>query len=353
MKPTLLHMIYNLGRGGAETMLVTVLNQLPEYRHVVVTLESTNHFEPQPHWGAFYCLNAPAPQQLPGAAFRLRRIIKKEQPALVHTHLFWPTFLARMAVPRSIPLITTIHAFIATSIEYRHRHIRLLDRISYRWRSSHIVAVAEGARNEYFDFLKLPEGPSSTLYTFADVQRFKPAEKAVHTGIRLVSTGAMRPQKNQQLMIRAMHQLRELPVSLDIYGDGPLRNELEELLLQFPGNVQLKGSVPDIEYRLPQYDGMLMSSHFEGFSLAVLEGMACGLPLLLSDISSFREQCAGTAWYFRENDEADLISQIRGFIRDEPRRRQLAELGYQRCQTFFTLEQHLHSLRQLYQQYLP
>lgn len=353
MKPTLLHMIYNLGRGGAETMLVTVLKQLPEYRHVVVTFEATNHFEPQPDWAAFYCLNAPAPQQLPSAVFRLRRILKKEQPDLVHTHLFWPTFLARIAVPRTIPLLTTIHAFIATSIEYRHRHIRVLDRWSYRWRKSHIIAVAEGARNEYFDFLDLPEGPSSTLYTFADVQRFKPVKQEAHSGIRLVSTGAMRPQKNQQLMIRAMHQLRDLPVTLDIYGDGPLRNELEKLLQQYPGNVQFKGAVPDIEQQLPLYDGMLMSSHFEGFSLAVLEGMACCLPLLLSDITSFREQCADTAWYFRENDEADLVAQLTRFIADESKRRQLAHSGYERCHTFFTLDQHLQTLRRIYKQYLP
>ena len=53
---------------------------------------------------------------------------------------------------------------------------------------------------------------------------------------------------------------------------------------------------------IKKYDLFVMSSIYEGFSVSVLEAMSLGMPLLLSDIASFREQCEGTAVYFNLKD---------------------------------------------------
>src|SRR6478672_5366695 len=106
-------------------MLVRDLRALTEYRNIVVIMGHDDHFGAELQCDAFIRMGLENMAQFPLAIGKLRRIIRQYKPDLVHTHLFWPTFFARLAVPKRIPLVTTIHAFIASSLEYQRRHIRM------------------------------------------------------------------------------------------------------------------------------------------------------------------------------------------------------------------------------------
>lgn len=349
--PVIIHFIYSLGRGGAETMLVRTIKELPEYRHIVVTLLPDDHFGEELVCERKICLHMKGLWHLPFMMRKFRGIVNECNPAIVHTHLFWPTFIARFSVPSGIPLVTTIHAFIKTSVEYRHWYIRLLDRFSYKQRKSYILVVAKGALEEYFDFLGLSPRDASVLYTFVDVEKFsgRPSGKMPARELRMISVGALRVQKNYPYIINAMALLKDQAVTLDIFGSGPLREELQQQIDRSGARVRLLGEVKDIEKRMDQYDLYVMSSTFEGFSLSVLEAMAMEMPLLLSDIASFREQCGSLAWYFDLQDPGSASKQvltIAGLDRNELLER--GKLGRQRVLEFFTLQQHIHQLRNIY-----
>ena len=352
MKKKIIHFIFNLGRGGAETMMVRVIKELDEYQHVVVTLFPLNNFGTELQCDKLVCLNLWSLFSLPLAVFKFRRLIKKERPAMVHTHLFWPTVIARAAVPRNIPLITTIHAFIATSVEYKHWHIRFLDKLTYRLRKSIIIVVAKGALEEYFSFLKLKPHKAYALYTFVDVNRFdaSQATKKIDSPIfRVISVGALRTQKNHTLLINALAQLKDEPIELHIYGLGNLQKILQQQIDESQARVVLKGEAKNIEQIIPQYDLYVMSSGFEGFSLSVLEAMALRMPLLLSDIPSFREQCEGLANYFSLDNADELAQKIRELSKQD--KAVLTEKGEQlrqRAISNFTLPQHIAGLRKIY-----
>ncbi|MBC8033315.1 MAG: glycosyltransferase, partial [Chitinophagaceae bacterium] len=144
MKKTIVHIIYNLGRGGAETMLVATLKELNEYNNILVTLYPDNHFGTDLPCSKYICLGVRSLPLLPLYSLKLRKIIRDNKADMVHSHLFWPTFLSRLAVPKNIPLVTTIHAFIASSVEYKRWYIKWLDQFSYRMRKNIIIAVAKG-----------------------------------------------------------------------------------------------------------------------------------------------------------------------------------------------------------------
>ena len=296
MKKKIVHFIFNLERGGAETMLVRVIKELPEYEHVVVTLFAGNNFGDELQCKKWICLQINSLFALPLAFFKFRNLVKQEKPALVHTHLFWPTLVARLSVPKKIPLVTTIHAFIATSVEYKHWYIRFLDKLTFSVRKSIIIAVAKGALEEYFSFLNVKPYKAYTLYTFVDVDRFNIGHRTLPQPdiFKLVSVGALRLQKNYLYIINAMALLKDKNIELDIYGTGNLENELQKQIDATGAKVFLKGGVNNIEQVLPQYHLFVMSSTFEGFSLGVLEAMAMRMPLLLSNIASFKEQCEDT-----------------------------------------------------------
>ena len=352
MKKKIVHFIFNLQRGGAETMLVRVIKELPEYEHVVVTLFPGNNFGDELQCKKWICLNISSLFALPLAFFKFRKLIKAEKPALVHTHLFWPTFVARLVLPKKIPLITTIHAFIATSVEYKHWHIRFLDRLGYSFRKSIIIVVAKGALQEYFSFLNIKPYKAYCLYTFVDVERFNIANlpEAKKTSVfKLIAVGALRLQKNYSYIINAMALLKHKNIELDIYGSGNLKDELQKQINATGAKVFLKAEVNNIEQVLPQYHLFIMSSTFEGFSLGVLEAMAMQMPLLLSDIASFKEQCEDTAWYFSLTDVKDAASQI-VWLSEVGKNVLLkkAEAGRQRAIKNFALTQHIAGLRKIY-----
>jgi L-malate glycosyltransferase len=356
MKKKIIHFIFNLGRGGAETMTVRVIKELDEYHHTVVTLFSLDHFKDELKCDKLICLNITSLVQLPLAISRFRKLVKKEKPDIVHTHLFWPTFVARFTVPKRIPLLTTIHAFIATSVEYKHWYIRFLDKLSYRFRKSIIIVVAKGAMEEYFSFLKLKPYKAYTLYTFVDINRFNIQNVKRHSSsatFRLVAVGALRLQKNYLYLINAMTLIKDQDIELDIYGVGNLQDELQQTITATGARVTLKGEVNNIQDIIPQYDLFVMSSTFEGFSLGVLEAMAMRMPLLLSDIASFREQCEDIAYYFSLTDINDLAGKITELSKTAPTiLYQKGETARLRAVSNFTLQQHISGLRNIYSEAL-
>jgi len=352
-KKKIIHFIFNLGRGGAETMVVTVINGLPEYSHVVVTLFPMNHFGDDLQCDKLICLNLKSLFALPLGFFKFRSVIKKEKPALIHTHLFWPTTIARLATPRKIPLVTTIHAFIATSVEYKKWFIKLIDKLTYRLRKSVILADAQGALDEYFSFLKLKPYKAYCPYTFVDVERFNVANLSnvvkPDNIFRLVSVGALRKQKNQIYLIEALSKIKDQPVELHIYGTGDLQPMLQQKINDTGARVFLKGEVKNIHEIIPQYNLYVMSSTYEGFSLAVLEAMAMGMPLLLSDMPSFKEQCGDTAIYFNLHDVNTLVDKILLLCKSpQSELTQMGQNALQRVLSNYTLQHHLSRIRVIY-----
>lgn len=356
MQKKIVHFIFNLSRGGAETMMVRVIKELPEYEHVVVTLFPGNNFGAELQCKKWVCLNINSLLTLPVAFFKFRKLVRAEKPDLVHTHLFWPTLVARLSVPKRIPLITTIHAFIATSGEYKHWYIRFLDKLTYKFRKSIIIVVAKGALDEYFSFLHLKPYKAYALYTFVDVERFnvdKISAEKNNAAFKLVAVGALRLQKNYPYIINAMALIKDKNIELDIYGTGNLQTELQQQINSTGAKVFLKGEVNNIEAIMPQYDLFVMSSTYEGFSLGILEAMAMRMPLLLSDIVSFKEQCEDNAWYFSLADTQDAAKQIVSLSDTEKNTLlEKAEAGRQRAINNFTLPHHISGLRKIYDEAL-
>ncbi len=349
-KKTIIHFIYSLGRGGAETMLVRALKELTEYNNIIVTLFEDNRFHKELQCAEYICLNKRSLWSLPASAFAFRKVIKKYKPALVHSHLLLPNFIARLSTPRRIPLVTTIHSSVLNDFDYRRWVIRNLDKFTFRFRRSVIIAVSEIARKEYFNFLKMRPYKSYLLYTFVDEKVFnkKLAPEIRGDKFRIIAVGALRKQKNFEYLVRQFKKLKGMPVELHIYGHGILESELKEMIDENEVSIILKGEVPNIHEILPKYDLYVSSSHYEGFSLAVLEAMAMKLPLLLSDIKSFREQCEDTVVYFDVNESEDFISKLKAVIASPEKRNLLSEKAQKRVLENFTLPRHVSKLKEIY-----
>ncbi len=352
MKPNIVHFIFNLGRGGAETLIVRVASRMDDYEHTIVTLFDVNHFKKETQNIQYVSLNLKLYHLLffPWIAFRFKRLLRTLKPDIVHAHLLWPVVIARMAVPKNIPLVTTMHGYISQLIDYRKWYFRWLDRWSFRLRPSTVLAVSRGALDEYLRFLQYPPQHQEVLYTFVDTDEFQPtAAPSSQNPYRLVSVGALRYQKNQSYLIEMMKHFRDKPVELDIYGAGDLQAALQQQITEAGVAVHLKGQVHPIQSVLPSYHAMIMPSFYEGFSIGVLEAMAMKIPLVLSDIPSFREQCGNHALYFQLTDVSSAVHAVEEMIQHPAEAQLRAEAARQRVHERFTANHHLEQLRHIYQ----
>jgi len=349
MTKTVIHFIFNLNRGGAETMFVHVLKELNEYHNIVVTLQDDNGFENELVCEKYICLNHGRLRSFPVAALKLRKVIKKYKPDLVHSHLPVCNFVARLATPSGIPLITTIHTSIASIVDYQKWYFRTIEKLTYQFKKSTLIFVSKRAMKDYFSLLKLRRNQSYILYTFVDISKYH-RKPSFHSGdvFRVVSVGSLRSAKNYNFLLEAFRGLKNNNIELTIYGKGPLQEKLHASINESNVKIILKGQVKNIHEVLHQYDLFVMASIYEGFSLSVLEAMAVQLPLLLSDINSFREQCENCAIYFDINNSNDFIQKLK-YCRDHKEHLlEKAKQAHERVIKHFTLEHHMAGLRKIY-----
>lgn len=104
---------------------------------------------------------------------------------------------------------------------------------------------------------------------------------------RVIAVGRLCYQKGYDRLIQAwFHISRKHPDwTLDIYGDGPLKLQLDTLIQSYGlcVNCKIKAPIPNIEEEMAKSSMLALSSHFEGLPMVFLEAMCCGLPIVSFD----------------------------------------------------------------------
>ncbi|WP_462252900.1 glycosyltransferase family 4 protein [Ferruginibacter sp.] len=353
-KKTVVHIIDDFGGGGAEATVVGVLANLPEYNNVVINLYNNNHFKDQLKYDSYYCLNLKNYLYFWKAIFSVRKIIKKHNADIVHSTLYWSTVIARFATPKKIPLISSIQSSISDGLEYKKKWIKVLDQVSYKFRKSVIVGVSNFALNDYFTFLNIKLYKKAVLYNFVDINIFKPKQyKLAEQKFKLVTVGSFKNQKNHIYLLEAFKKLNDNTIELHIFGDGPLRDTFQKIIDDNNLNIKLMGHSKVLNELLPQYDLFVMSAKYEGFALAVLEGMAMSLPMLLSDIPTYNEQCGDTACYFDLENKDDFVKKLTNLKNNRALLVEMSASGYNRVVNNYTLSKHIVELNKIYKDNFP
>lgn len=329
-KLKIVHVIYSLGRGGAETLLVNLLKDLNErYEFTLVTLDPRNDFAKEEIIAhRFYCLHYKGAQSIPSCVWKLRAIIQKVKPDLVRSQLFETSIVARVATPASIPMIFSIHNPLSVDCYSKNRFALPLEKLTYKRRHS-IISVSKDSLQDFDKYVGL-KSRSFILYNFINpvyVERAQPKLDFDYADLRLVAVGNLREQKNYGYLLKAFKQLKNYSVTLHIYGEGDLRESLQQEIDQHGLNIHLKGRLSRVYDALPEYDLYVMPSSYEGFGIAPVEAMAIGLPLLLSDLPVLREVTHNNALFFNPQEPSTFVQLIKEIFEQRYDLKQLSANG--------------------------
>jgi glycosyltransferase involved in cell wall biosynthesis len=267
----------------------------------------------------------------------------------------FPNYLAPIAAP--CPYLNVIHdlALIRTPAFFNARKrmvVRALLPVVTR-AAAGVGTVSEASRRDVVSMLgvapqrivMLPGAPHPSCRPSA------PAEIArVRARYRLhrpyvLSVGTLEPRKNLPLLLQAFDRLlgrvgtRSAELDLVTVGGRGWRDRelLAELHRRLPGGrVHAVGYVPEADL-VALYGGaevLAYPSHFEGFGLPSLEAMACGTPVVASDVSALREVSGGAAFLVPVGDAEALAAQIAALVEDPRARAAASARGLARAAEF-------------------
>ncbi len=315
-KRKVIHIIDNLGRGGAETMLVELLPDLnKKYELILVTLTDRCDFDDNDlHYSKRYILQYKGYSDLWFAAKRLNKIIKAENPDIIRSQLYWSTIVTRLAIGKSTPYLFSVHATVDEDpiVWYKKKFINLLEKLTYHPRQ-HMMGVTRAVVDSFTRFHP-KHGKTYLLHNFVRDQFFKTNYQFSFDGnrhLKITSVGNIRLIKNVSFLVEVMNLLKEYNIILDVYGDGDMQTTVQEQIDRYGlKKMTLKGTRKDIHQVLPDYDIYISASTVEGFGIAVAEAMSVGLPAFISDIPVYREIGGEQAIYFDNKNAratADLL----------------------------------------------
>ena len=195
-----------------------------------------------------------------------------------------------------------------------------------------LIVVSEQARQDTIQYAEYPEELVHAVHNGINFNHFYPLSSPPDSRtFTLVYSGGLGKRKNLDLLLHAYQQLQRRYdfIALKIAGGHPERTPYPALA-QTLGlmNVQFTGFVPDDKMNEFYNAGDLLvyTSDYEGFGMAPLEGMACGLPVISTRGGALEEVSGGGA-HLVENEVDDLVNAIGRVIDDRAYRQALTRRG--------------------------
>lgn len=271
------------------------------------------------------------------AADTFARLFSSQKPDVVHAHGYHAAFLAALAVRRATPrprLVFTAHTLPFTGAG------RTIARLAHWLACRRTVAAADrvitvsdavraalqravGAAGS--KCVTVHNGINPDVYrasTDYDVQK---EELGLHPSAVVVGVIArLSPEKGVDVFIRAAELISEKVPNVEflIVGDGPDRQRLEALAHAHHvlGNTVFAGARRDIPAVLSVVDVLAIPSRSEAFSLAALEGLAAGVPVVASDVGGIPEVLDGAphAWLVPPEDPLALGQKVMDVLSELP-----------------------------------
>jgi len=203
--------------------------------------------------------------------------------------------------------------------------------------AARILTISEASAADIRKFLGFPTERTDLVPLAGTAQpRERPAVERDRA--TFLAVGNRRPHKNFDGLVRAVATIepsrRPKVIITGSHGDDPLLPLVEELGVE--GSVELLSwvSVEDLDDLYSRVTALIVPSHCDGFSLPALEAMMIDLPVLLADISVYREVGGDAALYFDSSDD-QAIGQAMLDAVDQPKKlAPMAAAGKERAALF-------------------
>jgi glycosyltransferase involved in cell wall biosynthesis len=293
----ILHTESSLGWGGQEIRVLSEARGVARRGNEVVLAappQSRIHAEA----ASYGIISLPLPIAWKGIVgpYALRRLLAWRPFDIVNTHSStdtWNTALACATLRGAPPIVRTRHISAPTPLNAPTRWL-------YTRAASRIVTTGEKLRSQVIEETGAAPGNVVSIPTGIDLERFRPGDRAAaRAALGLARDGpligivaTLRSWKGHRHLLAAFAALERADARLVIVGDGPQRAALEALAvdLSVAQRVRFAGNQADVAPWMQALDLFCLPSYAnEGVPQALMQAMACGLPVVTTPVGSIEE----------------------------------------------------------------
>lgn len=345
------HILDNLDRGGAQTMLRSLIAGLSARRyqqHVICLSGKLNEqvVEAMRRAGASVeVIGRPRLYALEGLC-HIAAELRRRRPDLVHTELPWGDLIGRTAARLAgvRPIVSTVTARYAD----KPRLQLMLDRLTARWvdrvvfQSAEIVPFSmkhEGVRPDQVQCI--PNGVEPDHQDRSDAATSLRRQYGGGAFAIIGMVARLHAQKAHLDLLKALATLAATrDVRLWLIGDGPERDRLTTHVRQLgiEGRVLFAGDRDDVRDWIAAMDVFVHPTYFEGLPLSVLEAMAAAKPVITTPVDGLRGLIVSGVhgWLVAPGDTDGLAAAIRHVLDNPDDATRVARAGAERVLTQFS-----------------
>lgn len=255
-----------------------------------------------------------------------------QQYDIVHVHQFpvtyWAVF-ARFFSTKKCKLILTEHSTLNN--RQGKWFLKGIERFVYHHYDA-VIAISDAVKVCLKKFVDM-KLPVRVIDNGIDLKRFQNSEPIPRSSLDIpdnaiivIQTARFHPPKDQMTLIKALKHLPEKFHAVFV-GDGDTmelhKQKAEDLGIL--SRVHFMGMRKDVPALLKTADIVVMSSHYEGFGLAAVEGMAAGKPVIASGVPGLQEVVQGAGVIFAVGDDKALAKEILYLEENEEYRKMITD----------------------------
>jgi glycosyltransferase involved in cell wall biosynthesis len=317
---TILHVIGQLERGGAERQLILVSEALKKSGW---TIEVATFGRDDP-WNNKLAelgieVHVVAPSWNPiWRLIEFARVVRRRTPALIHSWSHHTNlFAAALRVVSPVPLIVSFRGNpLVDNVSGQPRKT-----VACKWVYERADCVISNSQTALSEARKAGVRIQAEALVGNIVQPALRANPCAHpTVTRIAAAGSLKAIKGHDVLIRSLGQLvaEGFQCELHLAGDGPERPVLEALVqkLDLQSRVHFLGEIEDVGGLLATSHIFVQPSLMEGLSNSLLEAMAAGLPVVATNVGAIPEYvCHGrTGFLVPPKDTAALAGRLRELL---------------------------------------
>lgn len=294
----IVHVISSFGPGGAELLVKDIAINTNRDMKVEIwavgegedkNFEERYLFELSRHNISYAKIGKKAGSGRLKVISAIRAYIKTRKPDIINTHSELSTFYVSLAaIGCKVKLVQTIHNTVVT--------YPFLQRYMARIFVRKYIAISEKCRLLIRNIIRPADEKIELIYNGINIRKFQQQKRTISSEVcNILVIGRLDVQKDHNTLLHAFAILKqrlekenkEVP-RLNIAGSGPLKEELIKTAqrLKLTDEVNFLGARNDVPELLYKNDLWVMSSRWEGLSIALLEAMASGIPIVATGVGS-------------------------------------------------------------------
>jgi glycosyltransferase involved in cell wall biosynthesis len=341
---TIAHVSASMGYGGAERMLADLAAEQVRAGARVSIIAPPGALDRDWARAGVQRISIPeasrGPVDVARMSLAVATALRRAAPDVIHAHNVKATgvVLAARAAGRRVPVLTTMHGVAEADGERAARILRRGDLTAAVSDAVRDDVMARGLSGAQVCVVRNGIGSVETV----DETRRAAYAAELGLGSKVVSAvGRLVAQKAHERVLEAAAIVRRTDpdVTFLIVGDGPRRAELQARAAELGVEdvVRFTGARDDARALIALSDLLVFSSDWEGLSIAALEALAAGTPVVTTDVAGMRELLSGGAGTIVPGtDPADLAAAISELLGNEPKRLEMARIGREKIAAEFS-----------------